>query len=74
MPTLDLLHNIIVLLVHFVLALVCLIDLRVRALRTHPGEEAARAIWAIFVVVVPILGSAAFLIVRPGRGEDGEAV
>ena len=72
MSGLALLH-IIVLLVHFVLVLVCLIDLRVRVLRTHPVQEVARAIWAVFVVVVPILGSAAYLIVRPGQGEDGEA-
>ena len=72
MSGLALLH-IIVLLVHLVLAIVCLIDLRVRVLRTHPVQEVARAIWAVFVVVVPILGSAAYLIVRPGQGEDGEA-
>lgn len=29
--------------------------------------EAARAIWAVFVVVVPFLGALAFLVVQPGN-------
>ena len=43
------------------LSLYALLRLRERAL-----PETARALWAVFVVVVPFLGALAFLIVRPG--------
>ena len=44
------------------LSLYALLRLRERAL-----PETARALWAVFVVVVPFLGALAFLIVRPGN-------
>lgn len=44
------------------LSLFALLRLRERAL-----PETARALWAVFIVVVPFLGALAFLIVRPGN-------
>jgi len=39
-------------------------------LREQPMSETAKAIWAIFIVVVPFFGALAFLIVRPGNRVD----
>lgn len=44
------------------LSLFALLRLRERAL-----PETARALWAVFIVIVPLLGALAFLIVRPGN-------
>lgn len=34
-------------------------------------QETARAIWALTIVLVPILGAVAYLLVRPHEGEAG---
>ena len=47
------------------LSLFVLSRLRERAL-----SETAKAIWAVFIVVVPFFGALAFLIVRPGERVD----
>jgi hypothetical protein len=49
----------------FILAIVVLFQLRRRKL-----PETARAIWAVVILVVPIVGAVAFWIVRPGRDGD----
>ncbi|MHC4563859.1 MAG: hypothetical protein ACYS8X_13960 [Planctomycetota bacterium] len=56
----------VLLLIHIALALACLLDMRISALRTDPVHEVAKAIWAVFVVLGFIVGPVAFLIVRPG--------
>lgn len=38
----------------------------IRLRRRHLGEV-ARVLWAILIVVVPLLGALAFFIVRPGE-------
>ncbi len=39
-------------------------------LREQTLSETAKAIWAVFIVVVPFFGAVAFLIVRPGDRAD----
>lgn len=39
-------------------------------LRGQTLPETAKAIWAVFIVVVPFFGALAFLIVRPGGRMD----
>lgn len=39
-------------------------------LREQTLPETAKAIWAVFIVVVPFFGALAFLIVRPGGRMD----
>lgn len=39
-------------------------------LREQQLPETAKAIWAVFIVVVPFFGALAFLIVRPGNRVD----
>jgi len=39
-------------------------------LREQALPETAKAIWAVFIVVVPFFGALAFLIVRPGDRAD----
>ncbi len=39
-------------------------------LREQTLPETAKAIWAVFIVVVPFFGALAFLIVRPGGSMD----
>ena len=39
-------------------------------LREQALPETAKAIWAVFIVVVPFFGAVAFLIVRPGDRAD----
>lgn len=40
-------------------------------LRQRRGlPETARAIWAVFIVVVPFLGALAFLVVQPGNRDE----
>jgi hypothetical protein len=41
-------------------------------LRDRALPETARAVWAVFVVVVPFLGALAFFVVRPGSGQGEE--
>lgn len=45
----------------FLFALFALFRLREQTL-----PETAKAIWAVFIVVVPVFGALAFLIVQPG--------
>jgi hypothetical protein len=40
-------------------------------LRGQSLPETARVLWAIFIVVVPIAGALAFLIVQPGAAKTG---
>jgi tellurite resistance protein TehA-like permease len=40
-------------------------------LRGQSLPETARALWAIFIVVVPFVGALAFLIVQPGTVKSG---
>ena len=40
-------------------------------LRGQSVPETARALWAIFIVVVPFVGALAFLIVQPGSVKSG---
>lgn len=45
-------------------------------LRAVKMDEIARAIWAVFIVLVPIAGPLAYFIVSPGgsgRGQTGES-
>lgn len=39
-------------------------------LREQALPETAKAIWAVFIVVVPFFGAVAFLIVQPGDRAD----
>lgn len=55
------------LLLWLLLSFLALLQLRQR----HRLPETARALWAIFIVVVPFAGALAFLIVQPGSGKSG---
>lgn len=46
-------------------SLFALFGLRARAL-----PETAKALWAVFIVVVPFFGALAFLIVQPGNRQE----
>lgn len=41
-------------------------QLKLFRLREQTLPETAKAIWAVFIVVVPVFGALAFLIVQPG--------
>jgi len=45
-----------------VLTIICLLKLRKLEL-----PATAKAIWAVFITVIPVLGAVAFLIVKPGE-------
>ncbi len=59
--------NLILLLAWPVASIIALIGLRQRQL-----EEIPRAIWAVLIVIVPLLGAIAFLIVQPGESEPSD--
>lgn len=40
-------------------------------LRKRPLGETARVLWALIILVVPVMGAAAFWIVRPGDESGG---
>lgn len=52
--------NIGILLAWIILAIVCLLKLR-----NQPLNSTAKAVWVLIVLIVPILGSVAYLIVKP---------
>jgi len=39
-------------------------------LRARPLDETTRAIWALAIISVPIVGAVAFVILQPGRPFD----
>ena len=41
-------------------------------LRQRPMNEFLRFLWALFIVIFPLIGSVAFLIVNPGTLEVGD--
>ena len=41
------------------------------SLRKRPMSDVARVLWATLIVAIPLLGAAAFWIVRPGEGAGG---
>jgi hypothetical protein len=57
-------ENLFPLVVWILLSVVALVLLRSRQTTL---TQTATAVWAVLIVVVPILGAAAFLIVDPGR-------
>jgi hypothetical protein len=38
-------------------------------LRSRVLDETARAVWALLIVTIPIMGCVAFAVLQPGRGE-----
>lgn len=40
-------------------------------LRSRPLSETARVLWALLILVVPVMGAVAFWIVRPGDESRG---
>ena len=55
-----------VLLLWLGLSIAALVGLRKRSL-----GETARVLWALLILVVPVMGAVAFWIVRPGENEGG---
>lgn len=53
--------NIVLLLAWITLAFIALRQLRYRQL-----DEWPRALWATLIILIPVVGASAFLIVRPG--------
>ena len=39
-------------------------------LRARPLDETTRAIWALAIISVPVLGAIAFVILQPGRADE----
>lgn len=58
--------NCLIPLVWFTVSAIALFDLRKKNL-----NETARVLWAMLVVCIPVLGAAAFWIVRPGGSDQG---
>jgi hypothetical protein len=50
--------------IYLMFALPALFFLRARAL-----DETARAVWALLIVTIPIMGCVAFAVLQPGRSE-----
>jgi hypothetical protein len=59
------LFNLLILAGWIVLVVLALVQLRHRQM-----ADAARGIWAGLIVIVPLGGALAFLIVRPGKSEE----
>lgn len=57
--------NLILLLAWPIASIIALLGLRKRQL-----EEIPRAIWAVLIVIVPLLGAIAYLIVQPGESRS----
>jgi len=59
--------NIIIILAWIVLAILCLINLGKRQM-----PETPKALWALIILIIPVFGAIAFLIVRPGEELPGK--
>jgi uncharacterized membrane protein (UPF0182 family) len=66
-PLILLALRILFVLFWIILSITALVSLRKRKL-----SETARALWAMLVVAMPILGALAYWIVRPEKGEAVE--
>ena len=59
------LFNLAILIAWPLLSIVALLRLRRRAL-----EQTPQVLWAVLVIIVPLLGAIAFFVVQPGRPLD----
>jgi apolipoprotein N-acyltransferase len=59
--------NVIIILAWIVLAILCLINLGKRQM-----PETPKALWAAIILIIPVFGAIAFLIVKPGSDQHSE--
>ena len=59
--------NVLIILAWIVLAIFCLINLGKRQM-----PETPKALWALIILIIPVFGAIAFLIVKPGSDQHSE--